>query len=133
MKKVTRMDTQGSGYRKLQIYERSYAAALAVYKMTQEFPRREQGGITDQMRRASVSIPLNIAEGYAKKESQKEFRRFLMMAVGSTDELRVLLDFAKDLGYVDEARHEKADKEYEEIKRMLTVFMRRIRENGKQV
>ena len=133
MKKVTRMDTQGSGYRKLQIYERSYAAALAVYKMTQEFPRTEQGGITDQMRRASVSIPLNIAEGYAKKESQKEFRRFLMMAVGSTDELRVLLDFAKDLGYVDEARHEKADKEYEEIKRMLTVFMRRIKENGKQV
>jgi len=131
MKKVATMEKQGSGYRKLQIYERSYAAALAVYKMTQGFPKTEMGGITGQLRRASVSIPLNIAEGYAKKESQKEFKRFLMMAVGSTEEVRVLLDFAKDLGYVDEARHEKAGTEYEEIKKMLTVFIRTIKGEGK--
>ena len=120
---------ESSGYRKLQIYERSYAAALAVYRMTQEFPKEEFGGIADQMRRASVSIPLNIVEGHAKKESQKEFKRYLTMAVGSTDELRVLLDFAKDLGFVDDARHKKASAEYEEIKRMLTVFIKKIKES----
>ena len=63
------------GYQKLKIYEKSYRAALAVYRMTESFPEREKYGITDQMRRASVSIALNIAEGYAKKESQAEFRR----------------------------------------------------------
>ena len=127
---VESMNTQdGGGYRKLQIYERSYAAALAVYRMTQEFPKSELGGITDQIRRASVSIPLNIAEGHARKESQKEFKRFLMMAVGSTDEVRVLLDFAKDLGYVDEGRYIKASTEYEEIKKMLAVFISKVKAN----
>ncbi len=63
------------GYQKLKIYKKSYRAALAVYRMTESFPEREKYGITDQMRRASVSIALNIAEGYAKKESQAEFRR----------------------------------------------------------
>ena len=123
------MKTQEGGYRKLQIYERSYGAALAVYRMTQEFPKEELNGITDQIRRASVSIPLNIAEGYAKKESQKEFKRFLMMAVGSTDEVRVLLDFAKDLGYVSDVKHEKASAEYDEIGKMLTGFIKKIKDN----
>ena len=63
------------GYQKLKIYKKSYRAALAVYRMTESFPEREKYGITDQMRRASVSIALNIAEGYAKKDSQAEFRR----------------------------------------------------------
>ena len=122
-------ERESAGYRKLQVYERSYTAALAVYRLTQEFPKEELNGLTGQIRRASLSIPLNIAEGYAKKESQKEFKRFLMMALGSTDEVRVLLEFAKDLGYVEETRYVKASTEYEEIKRMLSVLISKVKSN----
>ena len=107
------------GYQKLKIYKKSYRAALAVYRMTESFPEREKYGITDQMRRASVSIALNIAEGYAKKESQAEFRRYLMMAYGSANEMGVLIDLSKDLEYTEEEVYEKAGKTYEEIRRML--------------
>ena len=71
------------GYRQLQVYERSYKAALAVYRMTKGFPESEEYGMTSQMQRAGISVALNIAEGYAKKSSQEEFKRFLLMALGS--------------------------------------------------
>ena len=72
-----------SGYKELKVYKRSYKAAKAIYEMTRKYPEEEKYGITNQLRRASLSIPLNIAEGYAKRESQEEFKRFLMMALGS--------------------------------------------------
>ena len=84
-----------SGYKELKVYERSYKAAKAVYEMTAGFPTEERYGITNQLKRASLSIPLNIAEGYAKRESQEEFKRFLMMALGSSNEVLVLLDFQR--------------------------------------
>ena len=114
------------GYRTLQIYERSYKAALGVYRMTKGFPETEKFGITSQMRRASTSIALNIAEGYAKKSSQEEFKRFLLMALGSANEMSVLLDFSKDLGYIDQSEYEKTSKEYNEIGKMLNKFVQTI-------
>ena len=93
---------QDMGYRQLQVYERSYKAALAVYRMTKRFPEREKYGMTSQMQRAGISVALNIAEGYAKKSSQEEFKRFLLMALGSANEMSVLIDFSKDLGYITE-------------------------------
>ena len=59
------------GYKQLQIYERSYKAALAIYQLTKGFPETEKFALTSQMQRASTSIALNIAEGYAKKSSQE--------------------------------------------------------------
>ena len=115
-----------SGYKAMQVYQRGYAAVKSVYRMTERFPKEERYGITDQMRRASVSIALNVAEGYAKKESQQEFKRFLMMAMGSANEVSVLLDFSKDFGYIDAQTHEKANREYDEISRMLYVLIQRI-------
>ena len=93
---------QDMGYRQLQVYERSYKAALAVYRMTKGFPESEKYGMTSQMQRAGISVALNIAEGYAKKSSQEEFKRFLLMALGSANEMSVLIDFSKDLGYITE-------------------------------
>ena len=116
------------GYKDLQVYERSYKAALAIYKTVKVFPESEKYGITSQMQRASTSIALNIAEGYAKKESQTEFKRFLMMAVGSANEMSVLLDFSKDLGYIEKSQYEKASKEYDEIGRMLNKLIQKITE-----
>ena len=114
------------GYKQLQIYERSYKAALAIYRITKEFPETEKFALTNQMQRASTSIALNIAEGYAKKSSQEEFKRFLMMALGSANEMSVLIDFSKDLGYITEGQYEKASKEYDEIGKMLNKFVQTV-------
>ena len=84
--------------------------------------------MTGQIRRAATSIPLNIAEGYAKRESQSEFRRFLMMALGSCDEVSVLLDFAKDFGYINETDYVQSKKAYAEVGKMLKVFSKRMKE-----
>ena len=113
-------------YKELKIYERSYKAALAVYRMTERYPEEEKYGITSQMRRAAVSIALNISEGNAKRESAQEFRRFLMMAMGSANEMSVLIEFSKDLGYIEEEMYVKAKNEYEEIAKMIRVFIKRI-------
>ena len=116
-----------SGYKELKVYRRSYNAAKAVYEMTAGFPKEERYGITNQLKRASLSIPLNIAEGYAKRESQEEFKRFLMMALGSSNEVLVLLDFSKDVNYISEEKHNKAFNEYEEIASMLNSFIQSIK------
>ena len=116
-----------SGYRELQIYERSYKAAVATRRITEKLPRSEQYGISDQMNRASLSIPLNVAEGYTKRESQAEFKRFLNMAMGSSNEMMVLIEFAKDIGYIDKEVYEKAEAEYEEISKMLNKFIQKLK------
>ncbi len=114
------------GYEKLQIYERSYKAGLAVYRMTKTYPTEERYAMVDQMRRASVSIALNIAEGYAKRESQSEFKRFLLMAIGSCNEMSVLIEYSKDLKYITNEQYEKARTEYDELGRMLNAFIQTV-------
>ena len=99
-----------------------------MYRITQSFPREELYAMTNQIRRAAASIPLNIAEGYAKRKSQSEFRRFLTMAFGSSAEMSVLLDLSKDLGYIGGAEYVKAKSEYEEVGKMLNTFIQRTEE-----
>ena len=77
-------------------YEKSYRATLEIYRLSEKFPERERYGMSDQIRRAAMSIPLNIAEGYGKRESAAEFKRYLRMAMGSANEVQVLLDFARE-------------------------------------
>ena len=120
-------------YSKLKVYERSYKAGLAIYELTKNYPEEEKYGITSQMRRASTSIPLNIAEGYAKKSSQEEFKRFLLMSIGSANEMQVLLDYSKDLGYISQEKYEKAKNEYNEIGRMLSNLIKKIAEGISKV
>ncbi len=115
-----------NGYKDLKVYKRSYQAALAVYRISGNFPKEERYAITSQIQRAGMSIPLNIAEGYAKRSSQQEFKRFLLMAVGSANEVSVLLDFAKDLGYMEKEEYHKTAQEYDEIGRMLSEFIKTI-------
>ena len=114
------------GYKDLQVYKRSYKAAIAIYKVTNGFPKEEQYGITNQIRRAAVSIPLNIAEGYAKRESQIEFKRFLLIATGSANEVSVLIEFAKDLKMLSVEAYKKASAEYEEIGKMLNGLIKTV-------
>ena len=112
------------GYRDLQIYERSYKAAKKIYlDIARKFPEEERYGLKSQIQRAATSIPLNIAEGYGKGGSVKELLRYMYMARGSCHEVMVLLDFAKDFGYIPEEEQRKVEKEYEEIGKMLTGFI----------
>ncbi len=112
-------------FRDLKVYERSYKAAISVYRMTSVLPKEELYGLMSQMKRAATSIPLNIAEGYGKRENANEFKRFLLMAIGSCDEMKVLIDICKDLGFINESVHEKYEQEYDEIGKMLMVLRNR--------
>ena len=115
------------GHKKLSVYEKSYKAVLFMYDITTEFPVEERYGLTNQIRRAAASIPLNIAEGYAKRESQAEFKRYLMMAMGSSVEMGVLLDLAKDLSYIDKTIYTQADTMYDEVRKMLFSLIKQIK------
>ena len=106
-------------YRELTVYEKSYKTALEIYRQTAKMPKDETYGLISQIKRAATSIPLNIAEGYGKRENEKEFKRFLLMAIGSCDEMRVLLDFCRDLEYMTAERHKEYAERYNEIGRML--------------
>jgi four helix bundle protein len=96
-----------------------------IYKVSAHFPRSEQFGLANQIRRASISIPLNIAEG-AGAGSDKEFCRFLGYARRSTYEVMSALEIANRLGYCVNAKHESLQDEADEIAAMLVGLSRRL-------
>ena len=71
------------------------------------------------MRRASKSIPLNIGEGYGRRKSSDDFKRFLIMSIGSCDEMKILIEFSKDLGYISKETYKEIIGEYDLIGKML--------------
>jgi four helix bundle protein len=104
----------------LEVFKRAYVISLEIHKVSLEFPKLEQYGLADQIRRASKSICANIAEGVAKaSHSKAEFKRYLQMALGSADEMRVWLRYCLDLGYIDERDWQRWRDEYEQIAKML--------------
>jgi four helix bundle protein len=88
-------------YEDLEVYQQGYRLTLEIYKVVAKFPLEERYGLTSQLKRASLSIPLNIAEGYGRKARVAEFKHFLRNALGSANEVIVLLKLAKDLEFVD--------------------------------
>ena len=110
----------------LMVFQRAYRLSLIIHKVSLGFPKYEQYGLCDQVRRASKSICANLAEGFAKKmHSQAEFRRYLLMALGSADEMRVWCMFVLDLGYLDETTANSWKQEYQEIAKMLQGLIRK--------
>jgi four helix bundle protein len=106
-------------YRDLEVYQRSLKALVAVHKLVFTFPEYERFGLTDQMRRASKSIPANIAEGYGRRKSAKEFKHFLTIALGSANEMVVHLEIAHELGYAQTTTCHALAAEYTVICKML--------------
>ncbi|MFA5105014.1 MAG: four helix bundle protein [Candidatus Margulisiibacteriota bacterium] len=90
-----------ANYRNLTIWKKADELALLVYRLTKEFPKHELFGITSQLRRAALSAPTNIVEGYNRK-SKNELRRFLDFALGSLAEVEYLVGFAVKFGYLPE-------------------------------
>jgi four helix bundle protein len=86
-------------YRDLEVYQRSMKALVTIHKLVLTFPEYERFGLTDQVRRASKSIPTNIAEGYGRRKSSKEFKHYLAIALGSANEMAVHLEITRELEY----------------------------------
>ncbi|MHB1426795.1 MAG: four helix bundle protein [Gemmataceae bacterium] len=113
-------------FRQLKVWMKSHALVLAVYKATAPFPKVEVFGLTNQIRRAAVSIPSNIAEGCGRGSDQ-DFARFLQMAMGSASEVEYQLLLARDLGYMMDAEHSLRAKEIIEVKRMLAALIAKVK------
>jgi four helix bundle protein len=91
-------------HKDLDVWKGGMALVKVVYGETSTFPKAEMFGLTDQIRRAAVSVPANISEGAARKNT-KEFRNFIRISFGSLNELETLLIIATDLGYLSEKNY----------------------------
>lgn len=89
-------------FRNLEVYKESYKLMLEIHKAISGLPVFERNDLASQMRRASKSCPTNIAEGWAKRRYEKEFKKHLESAIGSANEMEVHLEIAKDLNYLSE-------------------------------
>ena len=90
-----------------------------MHEASLSFPAIEQRALADQLRRASKSICANLAEGFGKQHSPAEFKRFVLMALGSSDEMRVWIRYGLDLGYIDRETWQAWRDEYQDISKML--------------
>lgn len=113
-------------FKDLIVWQRAVELSLAIYKLTSGFPSTEQFGLTNQLRRASVSIASNIAEGYGRP-TRGEYLQFLGHARGSNCEVQTQLVIAAGLGFGAEAKRQQAEGLCDEIGRMLVVMMRKLR------
>ncbi len=113
-------------FRELIVWQKAHKMTLDVYRATASFPKEETYGITSQLRRAASSVPANIDEGCGKN-SDAEFARFMQIAAGSASEVEYQLLLAHDLNFIEPASHAKLDSDVNEVKKMLNVFLQRLR------
>jgi four helix bundle protein len=113
-------------FRQLKVWEKSHQLALAIYKATKEFPKDELYGLTSQIRRASMSIPTNIAEGCGRN-TDAEFARFLQIAMGSASETEYQLLLSHDLGFLNKEQYDKLTIDITEVKQMLASLLKTLR------
>ena len=118
-----------NNYKELKIWQKSIDVAVKVYEITKDFPREELYGLTSQIRRSAISIPSNISEGYGK-DGNKDYLKFLNIGISSLFEMQTQLEIAYNLKYITEIQFNKINEESKEIERMLSSFIRKIRERG---
>lgn len=107
-------------FRDLKVYQKAYQLSITVNKLSLSLlPRHELYELGSQLRRAAISIPLNIAEGYGRKDSNKEFKHFLRNALGSCNEIQVLLEMLRDLEYLEKGAYEELNEAYDHVGRQL--------------
>ena len=113
-------------FRKLIVWQKSHQLTLAIYKVTEPFPKHELYGLTSQIRRASASIPANIAEG-SGRAGEIEFARFLQISMGSANEVAYFLILAHDLSYINDQTFHQLAEGTDEVQRMLRAFITKLR------
>jgi four helix bundle protein len=120
-----------AAFEDLEVFKRAYRVSLEVHRASLGFPPIEQRALADQIRRASKSICANLAEGAGRQGAQPaEFRRFVMLALGSSDEMRVWLRYCLDLGYIEAAAWQSWRQEYHEISKMLQGLWKASRQRA---
>lgn len=112
-------------FKQLKIWQEARQFTVSVYKITNNFPVSEQFGLTSQLRRASSSITANIAEGCGR-QTNKDFLRFLYMAIGSLKECESFLILSNDLGFVRETELVGLTEQTEKLGKMLTNFKKQV-------
>ena len=112
-------------YKKLEVWQKSYKLGFTIYTITKEFPKEELYGLTSQMRRSSISVPLNIAEG-SRRSTDKDFRAFLHIAYGSCAELEVQVLYAQDFEYINQEICKSLLEEISIVSRMLNSFIKTL-------
>jgi four helix bundle protein len=112
-------------YKDLTVWQKAYELSLDIYRVTKKFPREEVYGLTSQMKRAAVSVPSNIAEGYGRK-SRGEYLQALSIAYGSLCELETQALLAGDLGYIDKNDLERLQTSMGDVERMLKALIKSL-------
>ena len=105
-------------FKNMDIYKRSKEYIKLIYEKTSKYPDKEIYNVVSQLRRSVLSIPLNIAEGYGR-QSKEDFKRFLKISLGSSNEVEALLDISKELGYINGEEYREMSRENEEIGKMI--------------
>lgn len=113
-------------YKELIVWQKSYSLGLLIYKLTDNFPKKEDFSLTSQMRRCALSIPSNIAEGY-RRGHRKEFVQFLQIAFGSASELETQMMFARDIGYIQDKQYKDICEILTEVQKMLNVMLNKLK------
>ena len=119
------MDTNkvsAKNYRELLVWQEGIELAKAVYKLTEKFPRQETYALADQIRRAVVSVPSNIAEGQARK-APADFRRFLHISLGSLAEVDTQIVLAQEFGYLSKEDIHVLDEQIQSLRRKLYALI----------
>jgi len=115
-------------FRELKVWQKAYRLCLDIYKITARFPQEERYGLTSQIRRAAVSIPSNIAEGYGRKTTA-DYLRSLYIAYGSVCELETQALLSSDLNYLEKKKSEELKDDIAEVERMLKAMIKSLENN----
>lgn len=112
-------------FKELKVWQKAYQLCLAIYRITKDFPKDERYGLTSQIRRAAVSVPSNIAEGYGRKTTG-EYIQALYIAYGSNCELETQILLSGDLGFVGKEDLSKLQEEIGDVERMLKGLIKSL-------
>ena len=117
--------TKENGYKKLIVWQKADELAHQIYSATRSLPKEETYGLTSQIRRAALSVPTNIVEGYGR-QGKKELKHFVNIALGSLAETEYLLDFMLKLTYIDLEGHKRLQGLRQEVGNLLWRFYKSL-------
>lgn len=122
----------GASFKDLVVWQRAVEMSLAIYKLTSAFPASKKFGLTSQLRRASISVASNIAEGYGKS-TRGEYVLFLGHARGSICEIQTQIVITEPLGFGDQESRKTADNLTNEVSRMLVAMMKKLQAQAREL
>jgi four helix bundle protein len=122
---LKRSDMAIKTYKDLNVFSESYVLALEISRATKRFPGPEQFELARQLRRAARSIPANVVEGWAKRASVAEFKRYLQVAIGSCDECKFWLEMSRDEGFLAAEECSRLENRFNVLGAMLKSLWKR--------